>query len=118
MKRYHVYVLADAKCSSLEVGATTALVQTIWRLRRERLESGPGRLTPSRRLVWVEGHDSAEQALRRERALRQWPREWLLRLVGETNPLWLDLYPGILHAGGICPSFSPNPSEVHLAISS
>ena len=46
-----------------------------------------------RRLVWFEAHESAAAALRREKQLKEWKREWKINLLERDNPHWLDLYP-------------------------
>jgi putative endonuclease len=43
------------------------------------------------RLVLVEPHPTIEDAIRREKALKNWPRLWKLRLIAQHNPAWDDL---------------------------
>ena len=44
------------------------------------------------RLVWFESHPSREQALKRERQIKEWRRLWKLHLIEARNPNWIDLY--------------------------
>ena len=44
------------------------------------------------RLVWYEAHPSAESAIRREKQLKEWKREWKFNLIERDNPHWIDLY--------------------------
>jgi len=37
-----------------------------------------------------------ESAIRREKAVKEWKRDWKLKLIEGDNPQWLDLYPCIL----------------------
>jgi len=47
------------------------------------------------RLVWFESHDSAEAAMRREKQIKEWKRDWKLNLIERDNPHWIDLYPNL-----------------------
>ncbi|MET4633144.1 hypothetical protein [Kaistia defluvii] len=44
-------------------------------------------------LVFFEMHDTMEGAIRREKQLKEWQRDWKIRLIEEFNPDWSDLYP-------------------------
>ena len=39
----------------------------------------------------IEPHATIEEAIAREKALKNWNRVWKLRLIAETNPNWDDL---------------------------
>ena len=43
-------------------------------------------------LVWYEHTSEVEAAIRREKNIQAWKREWKLRLIEEFNPDWNDLY--------------------------
>jgi putative endonuclease len=43
-------------------------------------------------LVWFEAHDSVETAIRREKQIKEWRREWKFNLIERDNPHWTDLY--------------------------
>jgi len=44
------------------------------------------------KLVYFERHDSANDAIRREKRLKDWKRNWKKDLIEKYNPLWRDLY--------------------------
>ncbi len=46
------------------------------------------------RLVWFEVHGEMAEAIRRERAIKHWPRAWKLALIEALNPEWRDLSDG------------------------
>ena len=50
------------------------------------------------RLVYFEQFDDIENAIKREKRLKKWPRAWKISLVEKDNLDWLDLYPGIAGA--------------------
>jgi predicted GIY-YIG superfamily endonuclease len=43
-------------------------------------------------LVYYEYHEDIDSAIRREKQLKKWKREWKLQLIEEQNPEWNDLY--------------------------
>ncbi len=43
------------------------------------------------RLVYVEMHGSPREAILREKQLKDWQRDWKIRLIEENNPDWSDL---------------------------
>ena len=44
------------------------------------------------RLVHLERYDRIEEAIRREKQLKAWTRDWTLDLIRDHNPAWDDLY--------------------------
>ena len=48
------------------------------------------------KLVWYELHETMESAIRREKAIKEWKREWKLDLIEKVNPEWKDLYAAIV----------------------
>ena len=42
--------------------------------------------------VWFEAHDSVEAAIRREKQIKEWKREWKFNLIERDNPHWVDLF--------------------------
>jgi putative endonuclease len=42
--------------------------------------------------VWFEVHDAVEAAIRREKQIEEWKREWKFNLIEHDNPHWTDLY--------------------------
>ena len=47
-------------------------------------------------LVWYEVHESMESAIAREKAIKEWRREWKASLIEKQNPEWRDLYAEII----------------------
>ena len=89
-RSYYVYILASRKHGTLYIGVTNNL-----RVRLELHCSGKGsefvRKYGVTRLVYVEEYSSPEEAIRREKQLKNWHRDWKIRLIEENNPDWSDL---------------------------
>ncbi len=88
----HVYILASRKHGTLYVGVTSHLARRIWE-HREGLIEGLSKRYGTKLLVYVEAHDTIEAAILREKQIKEWRRDWKVRLIEESNPDWTDLYP-------------------------
>ena len=85
-----VYILANRYRGSLYTGATSDLPGRIYQHRNEVVPS----YTQDRdikRLVWFERHDDIEAAIRREKTIKRWPRQWKFNVIEADNPEWDDL---------------------------
>ena len=47
-------------------------------------------------LVHIEETNSIEEAIKREKLLKRWKRQWKLELINKNNPKWKDLYSELL----------------------
>jgi len=87
---YHVYILASRPHGTLYIGVTNNLS---YRLQLHRAGQGSEFVKQYgvHRLVDVEPYESAEDAIRREKQLKKWIRDWKIRLIEEDNLEWRDL---------------------------
>jgi putative endonuclease len=46
--------------------------------------------------VYYEKHKSLEEALKREKQIKKWRREWKMKLIERQNPEWEDLFIGVI----------------------
>ncbi len=89
-----VYILASQPRGTLYIGVTSDLVR---RVSEHRLGLIPG-FTKSydvKRLLWFEQFGDIALAIAREKALKEWRRDWKVRLIEASNPDWHDLAPGL-----------------------
>ncbi len=86
-----VYLLASKPNGTIYIGVTSNLVKRVWQHKNDRVEGFTDRYGVHI-LVWYEAHDTMENAIVREKALKVWKRVWKLELIEETNPGWHDLY--------------------------
>ena len=85
-----MYIVASGFHGTIYTGVTSNLLQRVAQHREGTL----GGFTASygcKRLVWFEMHEDMEQAIRREKQIKNWRREWKVALVEEGNPAWRDL---------------------------
>ena len=91
---YCVYLLASKPYGTLYVGVTSDLGRRILEHKNKRF-SGFTRRYRVDRLVWFEAHELVEAAIRREKRIKEWKRDWKINLIERDNPHWIDLYPSI-----------------------
>ncbi|MEW6331701.1 MAG: GIY-YIG nuclease family protein [Pseudomonadota bacterium] len=90
-----VYILASDKNGTLYLGVTSDLIKRIWEHKNDVVPGFTNRYGVHE-LVWYELHDSMESAISREKAIKEWKRQWKLELIERMNPQWKDLYPELL----------------------
>ena len=95
MKQPAVYMLASKRNGTLYIGVTSDLIQRVWQ-HKEGLAEGFTKTYGVKMLVWYEQHGTMEIAIRKEKAMKKWLREWKLKTIEQTNPDWNDLWPEII----------------------
>lgn len=88
---YYVYLLASKPHGTLYAGVTSDLVKRVFEHKSKAVPGFTARYGIDR-LVWFEAHASIEAAIRREKQIKEWKREWKLNLIERDNPHWIDLY--------------------------
>lgn len=89
-----VYILASGKHGTLYTGVTSDLTIRLYQHREEVFEGFTSRYGV-KQLVWFEMHEEMEPAIRREKALKKWNRDWKLNLIERSNRGWIDLAIGL-----------------------
>ncbi len=77
------------------VGVTSNLVQRIWQHKEEQVDGFTKRYG-LKSLVWYEQHEDVQQAISREKQIKNWNRIWKIELIESGNPEWNDLYETII----------------------
>jgi len=83
-------MLASRPHGTLYVGMTSDLAKRIWE-HKNKVVPGFARRYGVDRLVWFEAHESRNAALRREKQIKEWRRDWKINLIERENRHWLDL---------------------------
>jgi len=98
-RSFYVYILASRIGGTLYIGVTNDLIRRVGEHKLKTAESFTKRHEVTR-LVYFENFDQIEHAIRREKRLKKWPRDWKVSLIEKDNPNWIDLYPQIAGGGG------------------
>ena len=85
-----VYILTNKFKGTLYVGVTSDLMARMAQHHHGHGSEFVAKYNLSR-LVHVEFFPSMPEAIRREKLLKRWRREWKIKLISENNPDWLDL---------------------------
>lgn len=91
-KRGYVYIMASRPNGTLYIGVTSNLLKRAWE-HREGVIDGFTKRYGCKLLVWFEAYDRIEEAIVREKQMKEWRRAWKIRRIVEMNPGWQDLSP-------------------------
>ena len=84
-------MLASKRNGTLYLGVTSDLIKRVWQ-HKNGLVEGFTMKYGVKMLVYYEIHESAENAIKREKQIKKWRRAWKLKLIEEKNSPWRDLY--------------------------
>ena len=93
-KNGYVYIMASKRNGTLYIGVTSDLPGRVWQ-HKEGVVDGFTKKYGCKMLVWYAVYESAEEAIRREKQMKEWQRRWKLRVIEEMNPGWNDLFESI-----------------------
>lgn len=82
---------SDRYRGGIYTGVIAHLQRRIWQ-HREGTDSQFARKYGFTRLVYAERYDEIEDAIRREKAIKKWRRDWKIRLIETANPDWEDMF--------------------------
>ena len=87
----YVYILASRPRGAIYTGVTGDLRRRVWQHKR-----GEGSAFTKRyqidKLVWMELHDTMDEAIAREKQIKRWSKERRRGMIDVFNPEWRDLY--------------------------
>ena len=85
-----VYIVASGFHGTIYTGVTSNLLQRVFQ-HREGTFGGFTERYDCKRLVWFEMCGGMEEAIRREKQIKNWTRAWKVALIEAANPSWRDL---------------------------
>ena len=91
---YCVYLLASRRHGTLYLGVTNDIVRRVYEHKNKLLPGFTAKYGVDR-LVWYETYSDVTEAIRREKKLKKWRRDWKISLIEADNPDWRDLYDAI-----------------------
>lgn len=95
MKQGFVYIMSNKFYGTLYVGVTSDIVKRIYE-HKNNLVDGFTKRYNLKNLVYYEIFDDIENAIKREKQLKNWHRDWKINLINDFNKEWKDLYENIL----------------------
>ncbi len=91
MKNYYIYILASERNGTLFIGVTSDLIKRVYNDKNKLVEGFTTKYNIDK-LIYYEITENIESAIRREKQLKKWNRNWKLELIEKSNPDWKDLY--------------------------
>ncbi len=93
-KRGYVYIVTNKRNGTLYIGVTGNLPKRIAQ-HREGAIAGFAKRYGCKLLVWYAVYDRVDEAIRREKQMKEWRRDWKIGAIERMNPDWNDLFESI-----------------------
>ena len=88
--QYYLYILTNKKNGTLYVGVTNNLERRMFE-HKHKLVEGFTKKYGLHRLIYFEVFQYVNDAIKREKNIKKWKRNWKINLIEEENPDWEDL---------------------------
>ena len=91
MRYGYVYILCSYKNGTLYTGMTSDLRSRLIEHKTHLNKDSFTAKTKATCLVWFERHDLIIDAIAREKAIKDWNRQWKIDLIEANNPEWREI---------------------------
>ncbi|WP_299365211.1 GIY-YIG nuclease family protein [Winogradskyella sp.] len=88
--QYYLYILSNKYNGTLYIGVTNDLECRMFE-HKNRLVDGFSKKYGLDKLVYFETFQYINDAIKREKNMKKWKRQWKINLIEEDNPNWKDL---------------------------
>ena len=90
LNSYYVYILTNKTNSVIYIGITNNLLRRLYE-HKNKLLDGFTKKYNINKLVYFEQTSDINEAIKREKTLKKWNREWKIELIKKQNPEFKDL---------------------------
>ena len=90
LNSYYVYILTNKTNSVIYIGITNNLLRRLYE-HKNKLLKGFTKKYNVNKLVYFEQTSDINEAIKREKTLKKWNREWKIELIKKQNPEFKDL---------------------------
>ena len=90
-KTFYVYILASKKNGVLYIGVTNNLLRRVLE-HKDKIIEGFSSTYRANKLVYFEIFKYVKDAINREKKLKDWHRDWKIRIIEEKNKEQKDLF--------------------------
>ncbi|NNC50998.1 MAG: GIY-YIG nuclease family protein [Flaviramulus sp.] len=88
--QYYLYILTNKKNGTLYIGVTNNLERRMFEHKNKFVE-GFTKQYGLNKLVYFETFQYINDAIKREKNMKKWKRDWKISLIEKDNPNWDDL---------------------------
>ena len=88
---YYVYILTNKTDTVMYIGVTNDLRRRLYEHKNKLIDGFTKRYNVDK-LVYFERFDDVSAAIKHEKRLKNWHRNWKKDLIEKFNPEWRDLY--------------------------
>ncbi len=88
--QYYLYVLTNKTNGTLYIGVTNDLERRMFE-HKNKLVAGFTKKYGLNKLIYFETYQYVNDAIKREKNMKKWKRQWKIDLIEEENPCWNDL---------------------------
>ncbi len=87
--------MSSKKNGTLYIGMTSNLIRRVYE-HKNNINEGFTKKYSVHTLVYYEPTTDVNGAIRREKQMKKWKRQWKINLIEENNSNWVDLYEDLL----------------------
>ena len=87
-----IYILTNFTHNVLYIGVTSDLYSRIIEHNEKLYPTSFSAKYNCNKLVYYEQYSNIEEAIGKEKQLKNWKRAWKINLINSTNPEWIDLF--------------------------
>jgi len=89
-KQYYVYIITNKPRGTLYIGVTDNIARRMQEHKNKMID-GFSKKYSLDKLVYCENYTDINDAIIREKMLKEWKRIWKIELIEQSNPKWEDL---------------------------
>jgi len=87
--------MSNKKNGTLYIGVTSDLLKRVYEHKNLFIDSFTKKYN-LKQLMYYETYEDINEAIRREKQLKNWKREWKIELIEKMNVEWNDLYNSLI----------------------
>ncbi|MFA6215872.1 MAG: GIY-YIG nuclease family protein [Patescibacteria group bacterium] len=88
--QYYIYIMTNKGNTVLYTGVTNNLQERVYQHKTKVIKGFTSKYNINK-LVYFEEFDYIEDAIAREKQIKNWHRQWKINMINEFNPDWNDL---------------------------
>ena len=91
----YIYIISNKLNTTIYIGVTSDLIKRVYEYKHKLIDGFTKKYNINK-LVYYEVYDDINEAIKREKQLKTFKREWKNELIEKNNTTWSDLYDKIL----------------------